>query len=104
MIAVSVLFPQTSLQTGTFGSSSGTSVTSATGVVDTSTNLSWVQFFQSGSVPDQGSFTLTIDSTGLSVPSGNYTGWPDPGGSLSVTLEPAPGSSASGTVTLQASF
>jgi len=95
---------ETTFQTGTYGSSTGTSVVQAGGSASTSAGASWLQFNNTNGVNDQGSFVLTITSTGGSVPSGGYTGWPDPGGSLSVTLTAVPASGASGTVTGQANF
>ena len=102
--AAQVIFNQTSLQTGTYGSSSGTSVTSAAATVATAGGMSWNQFFQTSGTPDEGSFTLTISSTGSSVPAGSYTGWPDPDGSLTVTLEPEASTGAIGTVTMTVTF
>ena len=72
-------------------------VLSAGSVVDASNGDSWTQFFRKPPVPDQES-SLTITSTGASVPMGMYSDWPDPGGSFTVTLEPVPASGATGTV------
>lgn len=95
---------ETTFQTGTYGSSTGTSVVQEAASVSNSAGASWLQFNNTNGVNDQGSFTLTITSTGGSVPSGGYTGWPDPGGSLSVTLTAVPSSGATGTVTALANF
>jgi hypothetical protein len=104
VIALLVNLDQTSLQTGTYSNASSSGVLNAGSVVDASNGDSWAQFFQKPPVPDQGTFTLSITSTGGSVPTGMYSDWPDPGGSFTVTLEPLPASGATGTVTVTATF
>jgi hypothetical protein len=94
----------TTLQTGTYGSSTGTSPSMAGGSVTTTAGASWLQFTNTSGVADRGSFTLIISSTGASVPSGQYTGWPDPGGSLDFILTPVTGTGATGTVTVHVVF
>jgi hypothetical protein len=104
IISLLVTLDQTSLQTGTYGSASGTNVVSAGSEVFGSNGDEWAQFFNEPPVPDQGSFTLTISSTGSEVQSGADATWPDPDGSLTVVLAPQPASGATGTVTVQVTF
>jgi hypothetical protein len=104
IISLLVNLNQTSLQTGTYGSSSGTSVLNAGSVIDASNGQIWEQFFNKPPIPNTGSFTLTVSSTGASTPRGMYAEWHDPAGSLNVTLESQVASGASGTVTVQTSF
>jgi hypothetical protein len=111
--AFEAYFDQAKFQTGTYGSTAGTGIARA----DTSLYTGgppWLQTFNTstGAGERQGSFSLTITSTGSSVTTGMgcshvpppQTVWAASHGTLNVTLTPLAGSTTTGTVTAQVTF
>ena len=95
----SIQLPGTSLQTGTF--TSANSAKAATIVSGNASTQIWGQYFNS-SRADQGTFSLTLTSTGSEVDSGGDKAWPYAHGSLTAML--APSGSASGAVDVSVTF
>jgi hypothetical protein len=93
--------PGHTLQAGTFTSSNST--TADTLLFATDLRQFWLQSFNRG-FTDQGTFTITIASTGNEVDNGGDKTWPRAHGSLTATLTPSPRSTASGTVNVSVTF
>ncbi len=80
-------------------------VSSEAASANTTTGASWEENFNNGSDPDQGTFTLTITSTGTEISAGSGAAWQGIHGSLTLTLPPAPNNTlATGTLTATATF
>jgi hypothetical protein len=89
--------PGMSLQTGTFGTANTVAQTDYIN----QTMETWGQF--SGSNPF-GTFSLTLSSVGSSSSSLGITYWYNSNGTLSATMVPANGNSASGDVSVSVNF
>ena len=75
----------------------------AISVVNTATNLTWTATASTANQA-QGSYTMTINSTGTPVTQNGDKAYTGLHGVINATLPALPSSGASGTVTLQATF
>jgi hypothetical protein len=90
---------------GTYTSSNV--VSAETDSLDLTNYAEWAEYFNFDSKPNQGTFTLTITSTGAASVSadGGTTAWGSPHGSLTATMPPVPSSTAAtGTLSGTATF
>jgi len=89
--------------TGTY--TSANVVSSQAASASTTSGAAWAENFNNGSNPNQGTFTLTITSTGSEISAGSGDAWQGIHGSLNLTLPPDPNSTvATGTLTATATF
>lgn len=63
----------------------------------------WAQFYNQSGSADQGTFSLTVTSTGAKVTASGGAGWVNPKGSADLTLTPAE-AGTSGTITVHIVF